>query len=310
MKIGLFFGSGIGVPTISALVDEMVQAEEEGFDSFWLAQIFGPEVLSVITMAGHKTTRIELGTAVVPTFPRHPMIMAQEALTAQSASNGRLTLGIGLSHQITVESAWGLSFDKPVTHMREYLTILRTLIRDGAVDFTGELFKVNGSITVPGATACPILIAALGPQMLRVAGELADGTVTWMAGPRTLERHIIPRISQAATEVGRPTPRISVGVAVAVTNKPEGVRTSISGDLHVYGRLPSYRRLLDIEKVSHPHDLAIIGDESTVERKLKQFNDMGVSDLLITPFPFGSDPLSKETRLRTRKFASTLVGKF
>ncbi|MDA1188208.1 MAG: LLM class F420-dependent oxidoreductase [Chloroflexi bacterium] len=310
MKIGLFFGSGITAPTISALVDEVVKAEEEGFDSFWFAQILGPEVLSVIAMAGQRTKRIEMGTAVVPTFPRHPMVMAQEAMTAQSATNGRLTLGIGLSHKVTVEGAWGLSFDQLAKHMREYLTILHSLVHERAVDFTGDLFKVSGTIAVPGATPCPILLAALGPKMLKLAGEMADGTVTWMAGPQTLETHIIPRISEAAKEAGRPAPRISAGVAVAVTNKPDEVNNRLVGDLRVYGRLPSYRRLLDIERVLHPHDLAIVGDEKTVERELKQFAEIGASDLLVTPFPLGTDTLAKETQKRTREFIRTLVGRY
>ncbi|MBM3945331.1 MAG: LLM class F420-dependent oxidoreductase, partial [SAR202 cluster bacterium] len=295
MKIGMFFGSGITAPSIGSLVDEVVRAEEEGFDSFWFAQIPGPEVLAVIAMAGQRTKRIEMGTAVVPTFPRHPMVMAGEALTAQSASNGRLTLGIGLSHKVVVEGAWGLSYDRPARHMREYLTVLRALIHEGGVDFTGEVFRVNGRVNVPGATPCPILLAALGPKMLQLAGEMAEGTVTWMAGPSTLRTHIIPRIRRAAKDAKRPRPRIAVGVPVAVTNKAKEVQERVVGDLRVYGRLPSYQRLLDMERVLHPHDLAIIGDENTVEKRLKEFADVGADDLLVTPFPFGADGLSKET---------------
>lgn len=309
MKIGWFLGSGSAAPTLAAWVDEAVQAESDGFDSFWFAQTFGPEVLAVLAMAGQKTKRIELGTAVVPTFPRHPMVLAQEALTAQAASNGRLTLGIGLSHKVTIEGALGLSFAHPARHMHEYLTIVKAIINEGGVDFTGEMYRVNGTVNVPGATPCPILVAALGPAMLKVAGELADGTVTWMVGPRTLKTHIVPRIAEAAKAAGRPAPRIAVGVPVAVTDDAGAVRERMAGDLRVYSRLPSYQRMLETEAAARPVDVAVVGDEAAVERGLRAYAAAGATDLLVMAFPLGTDDAAKATRKRTKVLARSLVGK-
>jgi F420-dependent oxidoreductase-like protein len=309
MRIGWFLGSGLTAPTMAALVDEAVAAERDGFDSFWLAQTFGPEILAVLAMAGQKTKRIELGTAVVPTFPRHPMVLAQEALTAQGASNGRLTLGIGLSHKVTIEDALGLSFAHPAKHMREYLTIVKAIINEGGIDFTGEMYRVNGKVKVPGATPCPVLVAALGRAMLKVAGELADGTVTWMVGTRTLKTHIIPRIAESTKAAGRPAPRIAVGVPVAVTNDPEAMRERMSGDLWIYGRLPSYQKMLEAEGAARPVDVAAVGDEAAVERGLRAYAAAGATDLLVMPFPLGTDDTAAAARQRTRAFARSLVGK-
>ena len=311
MRIGLNYG---GVATIEARiqsVDEHVQrvvdAEEDGFDSIWIAQIFGADALTVIALAGPRTKRIEMGTGVVPTYPRHPFVLAQQALTVQAATGGRLSLGIGLSHQPVIEGMWGLSYEKPARHMREYLSVLRPLVEEGTVAFSGDVFRVQGALQVPGAQPFPILIAGLAPMMLRIAGELADGTVTWMTGPKTIETHIVPRISAAAEAAGRPAPRIGVALPVAVTDDATAARKQAAQEFQMYGFLPNYRRMLDIEGAQGPEDVAVIGTEAEVESQIRAIAAAGTTDFIAALFPTDGDPDASMTR--TRALLKSLVGK-
>ena len=307
MRIGIFVGSTGADQDLEGMVQQIVDAENDGFDSFWLAQVRGVDALTLIALAGQRTRRIEMGTAVVPTFPRHPVALAQQALTAQAASNGRLVLGIGLSHRPTVEQSLGLSFERPALHMQEYISIMRSLVHDGNVDFQGEVFRVNGAIQVPSGSPFPILIAALAPRMLRIAGEQAEGTVTWMVGRKTLETHIVPRISSAARAAGRPGPRIAVGVPIAVTDDSSAGRRAAARTFSRYGELPSYRRMLDMEGVEGPQDVAVLGDEGEVERQLRELAGAGATDLLPMMFPVGDDEAASVAR--TRSLLKSLVGK-
>ena len=211
MRIGLFLGPLDTFRSIADQLRSLEDAEQDGFDSFWFPQQFGADVLTIIAIAGQRTNRIEIGTAVVPTFPRHPVVLAQQALTAQVATGGRLTLGVGVSHQSTIEDWLGLSYDRPALHMKEYLSVLRPLLNEEGVDFAGEMFEVSGALQIPDALPCPVVVAALGPRMLSVAGELGDGTVTWMTGPRGLAQYVVPRLNEAAASAGRPMPRVCVG---------------------------------------------------------------------------------------------------
>jgi F420-dependent oxidoreductase-like protein len=206
MRIGIGIGEiGGQRATIDDLVQQAQRAEQDGFASGWLANIFGIDAITAAAILGRETARIELGTAVVPTFPRHPVAMAQQALTAQAATRGRFTLGIGLSHQIVIETMLGFSFAKPFSHMREYLEVLAPLIRTGSASYHGTQFRVTANVSVPDAEPCPILLAALAPKMLALAGSVGDGTITWMTGPKTLREHTIPRINEAAATAG-PSP--------------------------------------------------------------------------------------------------------
>ena len=306
MRIGIMVGSMDIPPSLMGQVQWAEDAEQQGFDSFWLPQVFGADVLTVIALAGQRTNRIELGVAVVPTFPRHPVVLAQQALTAQTATGGRFTLGIGVSHQSTIEDWLGLSYDKPARHIREYLSVLRPLLNEEGVDFHGREFRVNGALQVPDAMPCPVLVAALGPVMLGIAGELADGTITWMAGVKTVESHIVPRIRAAAAGAGRPEPRVCVGVPVAVTDNAEGARERAARLLHSYGLLPSYRRMLDMEGVQGPADVAVVGNEADVEQQLRSFADAGATDILATVFSVDASPTSVE---RTNSLLQSLVGR-
>ena len=266
--------------TIDEMVATVADAERRGFDSVWLSQIFGLDALTAIAVAGREVPRIEIGTAVVPTYPRHPMVLAGQALTVQSAIGNRLALGIGLSHQIVIEGMWGYSFDKPARHMREYLSALVPLLRGEAIAYEGETLKAMGLIGVTGTTAPPLLLAALAPVMLQLAGGVADGTVTWMTGPDTLGNHIVPKITAAAEKAGKPAPRVGVGLPVCLTSDPDGAREMAAQVFSIYGQLPSYRAMLDKEGAAGPADVAIVGDEAALEAGIKSVESAGATDFV------------------------------
>lgn len=281
MGIGMRIGiNGTGdLVSLDQMVESVRRAEADGFDSYWIAQIFGLDALTALAVAGREVPRIELGTAVVPTFPRHPMMLAGQALTVQAATGDRLALGIGLSHQIVVESLWGYSYAKPVRHTREYLDALLPLLRGEAVDVHGEDITCVGSLDIEGAAKPPVIVAALGSQMLQVAGSRGCGTITWCTGERTLAEHIVPRITRAAEGAGQPPPRVVAGLPIAVTADVEGAKALVADRLALYGGLPSYRAMLDLEGVAGPADVSIMGDEDTVAAALRRLADAGVTDL-------------------------------
>ena len=301
MRVGIFLGDPLARGTIDEVVAAVRQAADDGFTSAWLPQIFAHDALTAIAVAGREVPGIELGTSVIPTYPRHPMVLAQQALTTQAAIGGRLVLGIGLSHQVVIEGMFGYSFDKPARHMREYLAILLPLVREGKVAFSGETLTANGAIGVNGATPFPVLLAALGPVMLGLAGAQADGTVTWMTGPATLESHIVPSINAAADAAGRAAPRVAVGLPVCVTEDVSGARERAARAFVVYGTLPSYRAMLDREGAAGPEDVAVVGNEASVRDQLARIAGAGASDFVAAEFG------SREERLRTRALLKTLV---
>jgi 5,10-methylenetetrahydromethanopterin reductase len=306
MKIGIGIGDIAGqAATIDDLIAYTQQAERDGFASAWFANVFGIDALTAVALVGRHTSRIALGTAVVPTFPRHPIVMAQQALTTQAACGGRFSLGIGLSHQVVIEFMLGMSFAKPYTHMKEYLAVLCPLIRTGSVSFQGSEYRVTGNVAVPGATPCPILIAALAPKMLALAGAEADGTITWMTGPNTLREHTIPRITAAAAKAGRPAPRIVVGLAVAVTDDVPAARDSAGKVFRTYNALPSYRAMLDREGAEGPASVAIVGDEESVSGQLCHLASIGVTEFMAIPFPIGRGNVASVQR--TRAYLATLA---
>jgi 5,10-methylenetetrahydromethanopterin reductase len=304
MKIAEFAG---GTNDVAAQIQTIIKAEEDGLDGIWFSQVFGSDTLTVLALAGQRTSRIELGTSVVPTYPRHPHAMAQQALTVQAASNGRFNLGLGLSHAPVVESMWGLKYDRPAVHMREYLSVLSPLLHEGRAGFSGEFFRVNVTVQVPVPEPPAVLIAALAPVMLRMAGELTDGTVTWMAGPRTLETHIVPRINKAAQAAGRPAPRVVAGLPVAVTDDAAAARARAARSFQIYGTLPNYQRVLGIEGAGGPADVAVVGNENEVEQQLRDIASAGATDFLAGMFPVGDD--AQASLRRTRTLLKGLVGK-
>ncbi len=309
MRIGIITPPDtIGEASMEALVQQVRQAEEDGFASFWFVQLShaGNDTLTTISVAAQKSNRIELGTAVIPIYARHPLALAQQAATTQVATGGRLTLGLGLSHKPVVENIMGLSYDKPARYMREYLSIIRPLINQQQVNFSGQFFNVKAGLQLSDASPFPILIAALAPLMLRIAGEMTDGTITWMAGRKTIETHIVPRINAAAEAVGRPQPRICVALPIAVTDNLAAARQQAASVFQRYGQLPNYRRLLDIEGAESPADVALIGNEAEVERQLQALADAGATDFLASVFPVGKNDPASETR--TWAFLKTLTG--
>jgi len=295
VRIGLFGGDVAGGP-VDAMVDAAAAAADDGFDTFWMPQIFGFEALSALAIVGREVPRITLATGVVPTYPRHPVTMAQEALTAQAASDGRLVLGIGLSHQPVIEGMFGMSFEKPVRHMREYLEVLVPLTRGEPVSLAGDVYQVNARLDVKGAAPVPIVVAALGPKMLELAGRTVDGTVTWMTGVQTVESHVVPTITAAAKAAGRAAPSVVVGLPVCVTDDPAGARERVGRTFQIYGSLPSYRAMLDREGVEGPADVAIVGDEKTVGAALDHLAEAGATEFLANVLG------SSEDRARTRAF--------
>jgi F420-dependent oxidoreductase-like protein len=257
-----------------------------GVSSLWSLQIFGWDTLTVLAMIGRDIPDVELGTAVVPVQPRHPFVLAAQALTVQSAIGGRLALGIGLSHQIVVENVFGASWDKPGTYMDEYLSILMPLLRGEPVAFKGELLSSvsMGPLQVPTTETPSVVVAALGTRMLKMAGSKADGTVTWMVGPQTLADHIVPTISQAAADAGRPTPRVVVQLPVCVTEDPDAARKVAGKIFNIYGQLPSYRAMLDREGAGGPADIAICGTEEQVAAGIRQIEEAGATEFSAVVF--------------------------
>jgi F420-dependent oxidoreductase-like protein len=305
MKIGIGIGDIAGAPAdVNGIIAQAQRAEADGFASGWFANIFGFDAIMLAALCARETTRIELGTAVVPTFPRHPLAMAQQAMTAQAMAGGRFTLGIGLSHQVVIETMLGLSFAKPFTHMREYLAVLAPLMRTGSAMHQGEEYRVAASLNVPGGQPCQILVAALAPKMLALTGAEADGTITWMTGPKTIREHTVPRISEAAAKAGRPAPRIVVGLPVAVTKDPAAAKRAAAQQFAIYGTLPSYRAMLDREGAEGPGDVVIAGDEATVGAELTKLQEAGTTDFLWAPCPVEGDG---EAVARTRAFLAKLA---
>jgi 5,10-methylenetetrahydromethanopterin reductase len=286
MRIGLFAGATAAAGnSLADIVDFSKTAESRGFDTVWLANVFGLDAVSTLAICGWETQRIELGTAVTPTYPRHPTALAQQAVTTNVASNGRFTLGIGLSHKVMIEDMLGMSYAKPASHMRDYLQIINPLLKGEAVDFQGEQYSAKLALNTPDATPVPLLVAALGPKMLEITGTFADGTTTWVTGPITLEKHIIPAISKAAHAAGKAAPRIVAGLPIAVTSDVAATKAQIAKDLAMYGMLPSYRAMLDREGAAGPEDVALVGDEATVRAGIARLRDLGVTDFnaAITP---------------------------
>ena len=279
MRIGIMLGASGGDDSIDGIVRTAQRVQDAGLDNLWMANIFSFDAISALSIVGTQVPRIGLGTAVTPTFPRHPTAIAQQALTAAAATGNRFTLGIGLSHKVVIENMLGLSYEKPARHMREYLDVLMPLLRGETLNYQGELYRVGGlTLAVPGAEPVPTVVAALGPMMLRVAGELADGTNTWMVGPKTMETHIVARLTNAAETAGRPAPRVVGGVPIVLTRKPDEARQRIAESLVVYGQLPSYRAMLDREGVAGPADIAIVGDENALRGEIDRFRNAGVTD--------------------------------
>jgi F420-dependent oxidoreductase-like protein len=282
VRIGVMFDTE---QPFDEMMGQVTFLRDRGIEMAWSSQIFGYDALTALGMIGREVEGIGLGTAVVPTYPRHPVMLAGQALTVQAGIGDRLTLGIGLSHQIVIENVFGQSFDRPARHMREYLSVLMPLLAGEQVTFEGETLRAStfGPLQIT-APAPDVLVAALGSNMLAIAGRQTAGTVTWMTGPATIESHIIPTIRRAAEAAGRPEPRIAVGLPVCVTSDVSGAREKAAETFSIYGHLPSYRAMLDREGASGPADVAVVGSTSEVQAVLRRLRSAGVTDFCGAPF--------------------------
>lgn len=301
MRFGTSLAEPTGPQALSALRDGLRQAADDGFASAWMANIFGLEALTALAVAGHGVGGIEVGTAVVPTYPRHPAVLAQQALTTALALDGRLTLGIGLSHKIVIEDMYGYGFDAPAVHMSEYLSVLLPLLEGQPVAFTGSTLRASIGLSVPRAGEVPVMLAAMGPQMLKLAGQRTAGTILWMTGPATVRDYIAPTINAAAQAAGLPAPRVVCILPVCVTDDPDHARARAARVFEIYGQLPSYRAMLDREGAAGPADVAIVGDEDAVAGQITALADCGVTDFVAGEFGRG------EEATRTRALLKTLI---
>jgi 5,10-methylenetetrahydromethanopterin reductase len=302
MRIGTSVAESGGPDALTKIANQLRRAVDDGFSSAWMANIFGLEALTSLAVAGSHVPGIEVGTAVVPTYPRHPAVLAQQALTAALALGpDRLTLGIGLSHQIVIESMYGYSFDKPARHMREYLSVLLPLLEGNPVRVDGSTLSANIGLSTPRVGRVRVLLAALAPQMLKLAGEQTDGTVLWMTGPATVRDHIVPAITAAASAAGRGSPRVVCNLPVYVTDDPAAARAKAAEEFAIYGQLPSYRAMLDKEGAAGPADVAITGDEDAVAGQIAALADAGVTDFVAIEYARGED------RHRTRSLLKKII---
>jgi F420-dependent oxidoreductase-like protein len=299
MRIGVALQDPSGPEPMTKLRDDLQRAADQGFASAWMSNIFGVDALTALAVAGSQVPGIEVGTAVVPTYPRHPAALAQQARTVAAAVDGRLVLGIGLSHKVVIEDMFGYDFSRPVLHMREYLSVLLPLLDGRQVAFSGQTVRASIGLTTPSPGRVPVVVAALGTQMLRLAGEKTDGTVLWMTGPATVRDHVVPVITAAAEAAGRPGPRVVCNLPVCVTSDPDNARERATKVFAIYGQLPSYRAMLDREGAAGPADVAIVGDEDTVGGQIRGLAEAGVTDFVGVEYTGGEDGARTRALLRT-----------
>ncbi|HEX2287014.1 MAG TPA: TIGR03564 family F420-dependent LLM class oxidoreductase [Mycobacterium sp.] len=300
--VGLLSDTNGGSP-VDATVKNLAALRAEGFRRVWMAQLpFDPDLMTILAVALREVDDIEVGSGVIPIQVQHPMQLAQRALTLNAMAGGRFTLGVGMSHRMVTEQMWGISWDKPVRQMREYLDGLLPLLAGQPAEAVGELWTTRGALQIPGAPTPDVYLAALGPQMLRLAGRRTAGTLTWMTGPKTLAEHVGPTLRGAAAEAGRSESavRVAASLPVSVTDDVDAARARAAQEFAMYGQLPSYRAMLDREGYSGPEDAAIIGDEQTVSERLDELAAAGVDEFAAVVFD-----TSSEGRARTRAVLRT-----
>ncbi|TDO14921.1 F420-dependent oxidoreductase-like protein [Mycobacterium sp. BK086] len=314
MRIGLMVGSDkerARADRLDGLLDDGKTAEAQGFASFWIPQVPGYlDAMTAVALLGHTTDRIEIGTAVVPIQTRHPLIMAQQALTTQAACGGRFTLGLGPSHHWIISDQLGLPYDKPAKLVRDYLDVLAAAFHGpGTVDTDNDSYRVHSPIDVSDETV-PVLVAALGPAMLKIAGERAGGTILWMADERAIGDYVAPTLAAAA---GNETARVVAGVPVALCNERDidDAKAYASEVLGHADFSPNYVRLLEHGDAEDVGDTMAAGDEATVRARLRSYRDAGVTDLAARVVPLGRDSEERRrSKERTQAFVASLVDDF
>ena len=317
MRVGVMTGPerGGGRRKLTRMIDDVAWAENAGLDTAWIPQIPSDfDALIAAALLGANTTRIELGTAVVPLQAQHPIALARQALSAQAACEGRLTLGIGPSHHWIVQDMLGLPYERPAGFTRDYLDVLDAARNaPGPIDVENASFTVHNPLDLGPVAPLPVLIAALGPVMLKLAGERADGTILWMADERAIAEHIVPRITKAAEAAGRPAPRVVAGIPVCLClpTEVDAARGRVNRILDEAETSPNYQRLLDYGDAKNIGDLCAAGDETAILARLKRFADAGVTDLSVRLLPLGEtrDELiasKQRTRALVADLATTL----
>lgn len=292
MKIGVMMG-GNGTDEI---IEKAIDIEARGFDSLWMGNFPGYrlETMHAMGLIARETNRIRLGTAIIPIHLHHPLALAHQAVSIQETSNGRFTLGVGLSHPFVVNDWLGLSYKRPAAQMREYLSILAPLLAEKAATTQGAFFRANAKLQGPDVSPVPLLVAAMGPQMLKAAGTMTNGTVTFLTGLRTLESHIIPRIRSAADDAGRPNPKVVVGgLPMALVQDKAAALATIAKQWASYSNFPTYRAMFEREGANGAADVAIVGDEGTLKATLQRLEALGVTEFIASPVAVESDTVER-----------------
>ncbi|MGW0044210.1 TIGR03564 family F420-dependent LLM class oxidoreductase [Rhodococcus sp. NPDC003348] len=294
MRIGLTGGAS----STEKIVRQAQRAEADGFTSLWYASTVAGDPLAALAVAGRETSSIELGTAVLQTYPCHPLLQANRvAAVAEAMGRPGFTLGLGPSHESLVRDVYGLSYDRPGRNTEEYLRIVTALLRGEEVDFRGHDWSTRSAGRMTAiADPVPVLLSAMSPRLLRVAGQYADGTVLWMASAKVIESRISPAIRAAATDAGRPAPRIVAGLPVAVHDDLDEARDAVAATATMYAGMPNYQRILDVGGASNPADVAIFGSEDSVRTQLQGLLDAGATDIWAAIFPVGADPRASVRR--------------
>lgn len=306
MRIGINATTQLGRSDVAGFTQHALTAEADGFSSYWLAEhpVGGFDALTVIAVMGQSVERMELGTAIIPTYPRHPVVLAGQALTTQSAIRGRLSLGIGMSHKVMMADL-GIDDDKPIRHLREYLDALMPMIESGHVDVRGETITAKADVIYPVSAPPEVTVAALGPQSLKVAGRLVAGTNLAWVGPKTIRNHIVPTISQAAADAGRPAPRIVATLPICVTDDPAPARQRLTANTTMYAQLPSYQAMFEREGIAETGDLAMIGSEDQIRELIGGLADAGVTDYAASEFGLNPDDRARTRELLKQVLATT-----
>ena len=314
MRIGLQVSADRGryATKVQKLQADARWADEAGLDSIWTPQI--PDEFDVMTAAallGAATSRIEVGTAIVPLQPRHPVVLAQQALSVQAVCEGRFTLGVGVSHHWIIGDMLGLPYEHQATTVRCYLDVLdQALAGPGLVEVDNELFTIRNPLDITDITPTPVMVAALGPVMLQLAGERAAGTSLWLADERTIASHVVPRLTKAAAAAGRPAPRVMAGVPVCLCGAGEidAATERTNRTLSEVVASPNYVRLMDHGDARTIGDVLICGDEAAMEARLRRFAEAGVTDLNARIVPLGENREEiKASAERTREFLAAVA---
>jgi F420-dependent oxidoreductase-like protein len=314
MRLGVMIGAERGdmARKVAKLIADIEWADAAGLDTAWMPQVPDDfDLLTMVALMACHSTRIELGTAVVPLQAQHPIALARQALSVNAISGGRLALGVGPSHHWIIRDMLGLPYDKPAAYTRDYLEVLNAALSGpGPVDVENDTFTVHNPTALGAEPMMPVLVAALGPVMLQIAGEHADGTSLWMADEKAIAEHIAPKINKAAAEAGKPAPRVVAGIPVTLcaNSEIEAAKERANRILAEAETSPNYQRLLDRGSARDVGDLCAAGDEESILKRFKQFADAGVTDLSVRLLPIGAnrDELIASKR-RTREVIAELA---